>query len=103
MATLPRTAGASQGGFCYHVLNRGNGRRPVFDKKGEYMALGISEYWIIDRFRRIMTVYRNQPGEIGEITIKESEAYESALLPGFEAQLQPLLRLADQLVQPDLT
>jgi putative transposase len=35
---MPRTARASQGGFCYHVLNRGNGRRTVFHKKGDYAA-----------------------------------------------------------------
>ncbi len=35
---MPRTARASQGGLCYHVLNRGNGRRTVFQKKGDYLA-----------------------------------------------------------------
>jgi hypothetical protein len=27
---MPRTARASQGWVCYHVLNRGNARREVF-------------------------------------------------------------------------
>ena len=35
---MPRTARASQGGFCYHVLNRGNGGRAVFRKDGGYRA-----------------------------------------------------------------
>ena len=35
---MPRTARASQGGYCYHVLNRGNGRRTVFRKDGDYAA-----------------------------------------------------------------
>ena len=35
---MPRTARASQGGYCYHVLNRGNGRRTVFHKDGDYAA-----------------------------------------------------------------
>lgn len=38
MSAMPRTARASQGGFCYHVLNRGNGRRTVFHKQGDYAA-----------------------------------------------------------------
>jgi putative transposase len=38
MVFMPRTARASQGGFCYHVLNRGNGRRTVFHKDGDYLA-----------------------------------------------------------------
>jgi putative transposase len=35
---MPRTARASQGGYCYHVLNLGNGRRRVFHKDGDYAA-----------------------------------------------------------------
>jgi hypothetical protein len=35
---MPRTARASQGGYCYHVLNRGNGRAEVFHKDGDYDA-----------------------------------------------------------------
>jgi putative transposase len=35
---MPRTARASQGGYCYHVVNRGNARRTVFHKNGDYAA-----------------------------------------------------------------
>ena len=35
---MPRTARASQGGICYHVVNRGNGRAEVFHKDGDYDA-----------------------------------------------------------------
>jgi putative transposase len=35
---MPRTARASVGGVCYHVLNRGNGRARVFRKPGDYAA-----------------------------------------------------------------
>ena len=35
---MPRTARASQGGYCYHVINRGNGRAVVFHKDGDYDA-----------------------------------------------------------------
>lgn len=35
---MPRTARASQGGYCYHVLNRGNARRTVFHKDGDFTA-----------------------------------------------------------------
>ena len=38
MAGMPRTARASVGGICYHVLNRGNGRAKVFRKSGDYAA-----------------------------------------------------------------
>ena len=35
---MPRAARASGGGICYHVINRGNGRRQVFHKDGDYQA-----------------------------------------------------------------
>ena len=38
MAVVPRSARASVGGLCYHVLNRGNARQPVFHKDGDYDA-----------------------------------------------------------------
>jgi len=35
---MPRTARASVGGLCYHVINRGNGRAEVFHKARDYQA-----------------------------------------------------------------
>jgi len=35
---MPRTARASQGGICYHVLNRGNRRERVFRGEADYEA-----------------------------------------------------------------
>ena len=35
---MPRTARASVGDMCYHVLNRGNARAAVFRKDGDYDA-----------------------------------------------------------------
>ena len=35
---MPRTARASQGNWCYHVLNRGNARAEVFHKPADYDA-----------------------------------------------------------------
>jgi len=35
---MARTARASVGGICYHVINRGNGRQEVFHKDEDYQA-----------------------------------------------------------------
>src|SRR5471030_829746 len=35
---MPRSARASVGGYCYHVLNRGNARAEVFHKDNDYHA-----------------------------------------------------------------
>src|SRR5262245_54430577 len=35
---MPRSTRPTPGGYCYHVLNRGNGRRTVFRNDGDYEA-----------------------------------------------------------------
>jgi len=68
-------------------------RRDHIEKRGEYAEIGVQEYWVIDRFRRIMTVYR---GASEERVVKESESYTTDLLPGFELNLKRLLEIADR-------
>jgi Uma2 family endonuclease len=60
------------------------------------MKLGVAEYWIIDRFRRVMKVSINDPAGPREITVAEHEIYSTPLLPGFELPLARLFALADQ-------
>jgi Uma2 family endonuclease len=69
-------------------------------KKREYKEIGIKEYWIIDRFRRIMTVFINERGRSGEVVIREGEVYLTPLLPGFELPLAQLLAVADEWDEP---
>ncbi len=35
---MPRTARATEAGMIYHLLNRGNGRMPIFHKAGDFEA-----------------------------------------------------------------
>jgi len=59
-------------------------------KRDEYLARGAKEYWVIDRFRRMMTVYRK--GSIGPTydVVTEPQTYQTDHLPGF---VLPLSRL----------
>src|SRR5690606_26438310 len=59
-------------------------RRDHLEKRYEYARSGVAEYWVIDRFRRTMTIYR---GEQDETTIGPGETYTTNLLPGFELPL----------------
>ena len=72
-------------------------QRDYVDKRDEYLAAGLSEYWIIDRFRRKMTVVRWAADRVVEIVVTECEVYTTALLPGFELPLAKLLAVADAL------
>jgi Uma2 family endonuclease len=74
---------------------RRNWRRDYLEKRDEYLLLGVREYWIIDRFRRVLTVVR--PGAEGPIeqTVNEPDTYRTDLLPGFELPVGPILAIAD--------
>lgn len=71
-------------------------QRDYVEKMEEYRELGIAEYWILDRFRRTLTVYRGTPDAPEELVIHEGETYRTPLLPGFELPLSPLLAVADR-------
>ncbi len=79
----------------FNSKRRRDRRRDYEEKRDEYLSLGIKEYWIIDRFRRMMTVFRGTE----EIVLKETENYSTALLPGFELPLGKLLAFADRYPQ----
>jgi Uma2 family endonuclease len=70
--------------------------RDYHQKRDEYLERGCLEYWVIDRFRRTMTVYFQPPTRPAERVISEKEIYTTPLLPGFELPLQRLLQLADE-------
>ncbi|QEH32347.1 hypothetical protein OJF2_08170 [Aquisphaera giovannonii] len=83
------------------VSNRQRDRvRDYEEKRREYLAAGVQEYWGIDRFRRTMTVYRKEPAEPAEVVVKEGEVYATPLLPGFELPLARLLQAADDWKRP---
>jgi len=69
--------------------------RDYEEKKREYPAIGVLEYWIIDRFQRTMTVFKNTPDGLAEMVVKAEESYRTPLLPGFELPLAQLLKVAD--------
>jgi Uma2 family endonuclease len=69
--------------------------RDYEEKRRDYQALGVQEYWIIDRFDRTMTVFKNAPEGPAEVLVKADETYRTPLLPGFELQLARLLKVAD--------
>jgi Uma2 family endonuclease len=69
-------------------------------KRDEYARHGVQEYWIIDRFRRLMTVYKNSGADQTTLIVQESERYQSELLPGFVLSLAQILAEADAVDKP---
>jgi Uma2 family endonuclease len=62
-------------------------------KRQEYLDAGVREYWVFDRFRRQLTVYRPD-GAATEFA--ETSVYRTSLLPGFDVPLVTIFREADE-------
>ena len=75
--------------------NKRDALRDYEEKRDEYLAAGVKEYWIIDRFRRIMTVYRQGLAGPTYDIVTEAQSYQTELLPGFALNLAQLLAKAD--------
>jgi len=75
---------------------RRNQVRDYEEKRREYRAANVKEYWLIDRFKRILTVFRKRGGKIVKQEVREGEIYRSPLLPGFELDVARLLAVADR-------
>ena len=69
--------------------------RDYEEKRREYQTIGVGEYWVIDRFARTMTVFKNEAGASSEVVVKAEETYQTPLLPGFVLPLGRLLKVAD--------
>lgn len=61
--------------------------RDYVEKREEYHRLGVREYVIIDRFKKIVTVLTHGPGGYEEQILTLADAYRSPLLPGLEFPL----------------
>jgi len=67
-----------------------NRRRDYVEKRDEYAAIGVREYWVIDRFRATLTCFH---GGEAEVIVPRDGIHRTPLLPGFEL---PLVRLLDE-------
>jgi Uma2 family endonuclease len=76
-----------------------NQERDYVVKRAEYREIGVREYWIIDRFRRTLTVYIFGGAQDQELVIPEGQKYQTPSLPGFELDVARLLAYADRWVK----
>jgi hypothetical protein len=75
---MPRTARASAGGYCYHVINRGNARGAVFHKEKDLIA-----------FVGIMRVVHPSANEGGGV-LPDAEPLSSGRLASGRRRPEPL-------------
>jgi Uma2 family endonuclease len=64
-------------------------------KRDEYIDAGVKEYWVIDRFQRVMTVFYKTHGKIRRKLVQTQHTYRTDYLPGFELRIADLFAIAD--------
>ncbi len=75
---------------------RRNWLRDYETKRDEYRAIGVQQYWILNRFDHTLTVYTFPGGKTRKRVYHKNQVYKTDLLPGFELPLARLFALADR-------
>jgi Uma2 family endonuclease len=76
------------------IVSLGSERRDYEDKREEYLALGVKEYWIFNADRQEMLVLRRRGGRWSERTLTMGDVYQTRLLPGLEFEVSPVFEAA---------
>jgi Uma2 family endonuclease len=77
--------------IAVEIVSESSIKRDYDEKPSEYLAFGIQEYWIVDGFKKQMTVLSRFRGQWKEKIVKPPQKYASRLLPGFSLDLKRAL------------
>jgi len=78
--------------LCIEVVSEGNEARTrdYVTKREEYLAFGLLEYWIVDRFERRVTVLRRRGDSWIETIFRDNQVASGLVLPGFNVSVSDL-------------
>jgi Uma2 family endonuclease len=76
------------------VVSPSSEDRDYGDKREEYLALSIKEYWVFDREREEMLVLRRWGKRVIDRVVRPEETYRTRLLPGFGIKPQTIFAAA---------
>jgi Uma2 family endonuclease len=69
-------------------------KRDYIDKRKEYEAAGITEYWIVDPHERKVTILALRDGKYVEHSVvKDGQTAQSALLPGMKTEVSNIFNV----------
>jgi hypothetical protein len=77
------------------VVSPSSEARDYLEKREEYLDFGIKEYWIVDADKRELLALRRTRGKWKETVVREGDAYETPLLPGFALDFAKVMQAAD--------
>jgi hypothetical protein len=70
--------------IAIEVISPSSENRDYVEKRDEYLAFGVIEYWILDEARNQLLVLRRTRGQWLEQIIQPPDIYRTRLLTGFE-------------------
>jgi len=76
------------------VVSPGSEARDDTEKRDEYLAFGVREYWIVHPDRKEVLVLRRVRGQWSEQTHTAADDYSPRLLPGFRLHVAELFERA---------
>lgn len=78
------------------VISPGSEQRDYVEKREEYLAFGVLEYWIVDAGRAEILVLRRSRGRWAERVLHRADVYRTRVLPGFEFACAPVFEAAER-------
>jgi Uma2 family endonuclease len=76
------------------VISAGSEERDYKEKREEYLAFGIKEYWVFDAGRQELLALRRRARKWSEKVVPTSETYHTRILPGFELNVGAVFEAA---------
>jgi Uma2 family endonuclease len=70
------------------VVSPSSAKRDYTQKPGEYLDLGVKEYWVVDRRKGQMLAMSRWRGQWRPRVVAETQRYATDLLPGFKLDLK---------------
>jgi Uma2 family endonuclease len=76
------------------VISPGSEKRDYEEEPPEYLAFGVTEYWIVDAEKHQFTVMQRSGGRWLPRMLGPADIHKPRPLPGFELQLAPVFEAA---------
>ena len=77
------------------VISPGSKLRDYQEKREEYLAFGVREYWIFDAKKREMLVLKRVGGRWRDRIVRPPKLYQTRLLPGLRFSCAQVFQAAD--------
>lgn len=77
--------------FVVEVVSPGSQMRDYQEKRDEYLAFGVKEYWVINQDKAEVLQLRRVGGRWREARLQAGQVVKSSILPGFECDCNKLL------------